>query len=180
MIFTDFFLAVFLVVLGTYFLFTSGSVAFLRFLKKRKKIYYRPSNQVTISGMLYRMKKNAAGLSNICIFSTMLLITLTCTVTLWTGMDQIAYYDYPYDMEASYSENSDVAEKAREKAAYLTAEGPREAMRLCPPPDWNLPTSSLSRCFCWMTITVWKGRIKVWGRTKCCCIPRDRLSGMTA
>ena len=112
MIFTDFFLAVLLVVLGTYFLFTSGSVAFLRFLKKRKKIYYRPSNQVTISGMLYRMKKNAAGLSNICIFSTMLLITLTCTVTLWTGMDQIAYYDYPYDMEASYSENSDLAEKA--------------------------------------------------------------------
>lgn len=120
MIFTDFFLAVLLVVLGTYFLFTSGSVAFLRFLKKRKNIYYRPSNQVTISGMLYRMKKNAAGLSNICIFSTMLLITLTCTVTLWTGMDQIAYYDYPYDMEVSYSENSDVAEKAREKAAELS------------------------------------------------------------
>ncbi len=120
MIFTDFFLAVFLVVLGTYFLFTSGSVAFLRFLKKRKNIYYRPSNQVTISGMLYRMKKNAAGLSNICIFSTMLLITLTCTVTLWTGMDQIAYYDYPYDMEASYSESSDVMEKAREKAAELS------------------------------------------------------------
>ena len=120
MIFTDFFLAVFLVVLGTYFLFTSGSVAFLRFLKKRKNIYYRPSNQVTISGMLYRMKKNAAGLSNICIFSTMLLITLTCTVTLWTGMDQIAYYDYPYDMEVSCSESSDVAEEAREKAAELS------------------------------------------------------------
>ncbi len=76
MIFTDFFLAVFLVVLGTYFLFTSGSVTFLRFLKARKSIYYRPANQVTISGMLYRMKKNAAGLSNICIFSTMLLIDL--------------------------------------------------------------------------------------------------------
>lgn len=120
MIFTDFFLAVLLVVLGTYFLFTSGSVAFLRFLKKRKNIYYRPSNQVTISGMLYRMKKNAAGLSNICIFSTMLLITLTCTVTLWTGMDQVDYYDYPYDMEASYSESSNVTEEAREKAQALS------------------------------------------------------------
>lgn len=120
MIFTDFFLAVFLVVLGTYFLFTSGSVAFLRFLKKRKNIYYRPANQVTISGMLYRMKKNAAGLSNICIFSTMLLITLTCTVTMWMGMDQIAYYDYPYDMQAVYSENSDVIEKAWEKAEELS------------------------------------------------------------
>ncbi len=130
MIFTDFFLAVFLVVLGTYFVFTSGSVAFLRFLKKRKNIYYRPSNQVTISGMLYRMKKNAAGLSNICIFSTMLLITLTCTVTLWTGMDQIAYYDYPYDMEASYPESSDVAEKAREKAAELSEEHGQGVWRL--------------------------------------------------
>lgn len=121
MIFTDFFLAVFLVVIGTYLLFTSGSVAFLRFLRKRKNIYYKPANQVTISGMLYRMKKNAAGLSNICIFSTMLLITLTCTVTLWTGMDQIAYYDYPYDLAAAYSENSDVIEKAGEKAEELSA-----------------------------------------------------------
>ena len=119
MIFTDFFLAVFLVILGTYFLFTSGSVAFLKFLKNRKSIYYRPANQVTISGMLYRMKKNAAGLSNICIFSTMLLITLTCTVTLWSGMDQIAYYDYPYDCQADYSEHSNVTEKAREKAEEL-------------------------------------------------------------
>lgn len=120
MIFTDFFLAVFLVVLGTYFLFTSGSVAFLQCLKKNKRFYYRPANQVTVSGMLYRMKKNAAGLSNICIFSTMLLITLTCTVTMWTGMDQIAYYDYPYDMQTAYSENSNVMETVREKAEALS------------------------------------------------------------
>ncbi len=119
MIFTSFFLAVFLVVVGTYFLFTSGSVAFLRFLKKRKKFYYRPANQVTISGMLYRMKKNAAGLSNICIFSTMLLITLTCTVTMWMGMEQIAFYDYPYDVEAFCLENGSVAESAQEKAQEL-------------------------------------------------------------
>lgn len=130
MIFTDFFLAVFLVVIGTYFLFTSGSVAFLRFLKARKGIYYRPDNQVTISGMLYRMKKNAAGLSNICIFSTMLLITLTCTVTLWTGMDQIAYYDYPYDVQAAYSEHSDVIEKAEEKAQELSVKYGQEIDRL--------------------------------------------------
>lgn len=130
MIFTDFFLAVLLVVLGTYFLFTSGSVAFLRFLKKRKKIYYRPSNQVTISGMLYRMKKNAAGLSNICIFSTMLVITLTCTVSLWMGMDQIAYFDDPYDVTAAYSENSDVIEKAEAKAEELAFKYGQKIKRL--------------------------------------------------
>lgn len=130
MIFTNFFLAVFLVVIGTYFLFTSGSVVFLNFLKKRKSIYYRPSNQVTISGMLYRMKKNAAGLSNICIFSTMLLITLTCTVTMWAGMDQIAYYDYPYDVEAAYSESSDVMDTAREKAEALSKKYGQRIKRL--------------------------------------------------
>lgn len=130
MIFTDFFLAVLLVVLGTYFLFTSGSVAFLKLLKKNKKVYYRPANQVTISGMLYRMKKNAAGLSNICIFSTMLLITLTCTVSLWMGMEQVAYYNDPYDVEAGYSEKSDVKEKAGEKAKELAEKYGQEIKRL--------------------------------------------------
>lgn len=130
MIFMDFFLAVLLVVIGTYLLFTSGSVAFLGFLKKRKGFYYRPVNQVTISGMLYRMKKNAAGLSNICIFSTMLLITLTCTITLWIGIDQIACYDYPYDLEASYSEHSNAADKAEEKLAELSEKYGLNAERL--------------------------------------------------
>lgn len=130
MIFTDFFLAVFLVVLGTYFLFTSGSAAFLKSLKQIKSFYYRPANQVTISGMLYRMKRNAAGLSNICIFSTMLLITLTCTVTLWMGMDQIAYYDYPYDLQAVYSENSDVIERAAKKARELSEKYGQAVKRL--------------------------------------------------
>lgn len=130
MIFTSFFLAVFLVVIGTYFLFTSGSVAFLQFLKKRKGFYYRPANQVTVSGMLYRMKKNAAGLSNICIFSTMLLITLTCTVTMWAGMDQIAFYDYPYDAEMLCLEDGSVAETAREKALELAAKYGRRIERL--------------------------------------------------
>lgn len=120
MIFTNFFLAVFLVVLATYLLFTSGSVAFLKWLKKRKRFYYRPANQVTVSGMLYRMKKNAAGLSNICIFSTMLLITLTCTFAMWFGMEDIAYFVYPYDVVAQYSENSDVVGEAEDKVVQLS------------------------------------------------------------
>ncbi len=101
-IFINFFLAVFLVVIGTYFLFTSGSVAFLKVLKKNNKIYYRPENFITISGMLYRMKKNAASLVNICIFSTMVIITLVCTSSLYFGLDEIVYFDYPYDMDVSF------------------------------------------------------------------------------
>lgn len=88
-VFMDFFVAVFFVIVGTYFLFTAGSIAVLRFLKKRKKFYYRPEHFVTVSGMLYRMKKNAASLSNICIFSTMVIITAVCTVVVYLDMDTI-------------------------------------------------------------------------------------------
>lgn len=104
-IFTDFFLAVLLVAAGTYFLFTSGSVAVLFFLKKRKNFYYRPENFITVSGMLYRMKKNAAGLVNICIFSTMVIITAVCTLSLYLGMPGINEYMYPYRLKAEFLES---------------------------------------------------------------------------
>lgn len=102
MIFINFFMAVFLVIIGTYFLFTSGSIAFLKWMKTRKRRYYRPENFITISGMLYRMKKSAASLSNICIFSTMALITLICTVALCAGLDGSTHFVYPYDLKLSY------------------------------------------------------------------------------
>ncbi|MBD5516758.1 MAG: hypothetical protein HDR06_19515 [Lachnospiraceae bacterium] len=102
MIFMNFFLAVFLVVIGTYLLFTSGSIAFLKWMKTRKRTYYQPENFITVSGMLYRMKKSAASLSNICIFSTMVLITLICTLSLWIGMDGCLHFTCPYDMTMSY------------------------------------------------------------------------------
>ncbi|MDE7248412.1 MAG: FtsX-like permease family protein, partial [Lachnospiraceae bacterium] len=104
-IFTDFFLAVFLVIIGTYLLFTSGSIVLLKMLKKRKKIYYKPKNFITISGMLYRMKKSAASLSNLCIFSTMVIITLVCTVSLYLGMDNILQFGFPYDLTVHYRED---------------------------------------------------------------------------
>lgn len=100
-IFLDFFLAVLLVSAGTYFLFTSGSIMLLRLAKKNKKIYYSPNRFITISGMLYRMKKNAASLSNICIFATMILITMTCTLALGRSMGKIESFDFPYDMVIS-------------------------------------------------------------------------------
>lgn len=105
MIFTDFFLAVFLVVVGTYFLFTSGSVAFLKGLKKNRRFYYREENFITVSGMLYRMKKSAASLSNICIFGTMAVVTVICTVSLYFGIPGMKHFVFPYDMEASFLES---------------------------------------------------------------------------
>jgi len=99
MIFVAFFLAVFMVIVGTYFLFTSGSIALLRFLKKNKNFYYKKSNYVTVSGMTYRMKKSAASLVNICIFSTMVIITLLCTVSLTLGEKAAIQFICPLDAE---------------------------------------------------------------------------------
>jgi putative ABC transport system permease protein len=105
-IFTNFFLAVFLVVFGTYFLFTSGSIAFLKRMRANKGFYYRSSNFVSISGMIYRMKKNAASLVNICIFSTMVMITIICTVSLYLGIPGVQKLRYPYDIRVDFKKAS--------------------------------------------------------------------------
>lgn len=101
-IFTDFFLAVFFVIIGTYFLFTSGSIVVLRFMKRRKALYYRSENFIAVSGMLYRMKKSAASLSNICVFSTMVIITVACTVTVYLGMEAIVTSRFGREFEVEF------------------------------------------------------------------------------
>lgn len=121
-IFTDFFLAVFFVIIGTYLLFTSGSIAFLRFFKRRKKYYYRAENFITVSGMLYRMKKNAASLSNICIFSTMVIITVVCTVVVYLDMNTIVTSGFSRELEVFFCGDGNVDEAGlREQAALLAA-----------------------------------------------------------
>ena len=105
-IFINFFLAVFMVVIGSHFLFTSGSIALLRTLKKKKNYYYKKEHFVTVSGMLYRMKRNASSLVNICIFSTMIIITLICTVTLFLSGNDILHFDSPYDGEYVFTDGS--------------------------------------------------------------------------
>lgn len=80
-----FFPAALLVIIGTYCLFQAGSIVFLKFLRKRKNFYYRPENFIAVSGMLYRMKQNAAGLFAIAILSTALLVVLSSAVSLYSG-----------------------------------------------------------------------------------------------
>lgn len=82
-----FFVAVVLVIIGTYCLFVAGSIAILKLLKKNRKIYYKPGNFTAISGMIYRMKQNAVGLANICVLSTMVLVMISGTVSLSVGME---------------------------------------------------------------------------------------------
>ena len=130
MIFIDFFLAVFLVVAGTYLVFTSGSVLILRILKKNKKFYYQKENFITVSGMLYRMKKNAAGLANICIFSTMVVITLICTVALYGGLEQITHYNYPYDIMLDFASGNLSREQIEEDAGEIIDRNEKQAVRI--------------------------------------------------
>lgn len=92
-----FFFAVLLVIAGTYFLFFAGSIAFLKILRKNKNYYYKARHFVSVSSMLYRMKRNAVGLANICILSTMVLVMLCSTVSLIIGEEDIIHRKYPND-----------------------------------------------------------------------------------
>ena len=93
----SFFVAVILVMIGTYCLFTAGSIALLKFLKSRRNFYYQPTHFTSISGLLYRMKQNAVGLANICILCTCVLVTLSSTICLYNGIqdsvDRQCYMD---------------------------------------------------------------------------------------
>lgn len=91
----SFFVAVVLVIIGTYLLFTSISVTFLKVMKKNKNYYYKTNHFISISGMMYRMKQNAVGLANICILSTMVLVMLSTTLSMWTSIDDIVDSQYP-------------------------------------------------------------------------------------
>ena len=130
-IFLNFFLAVALVIAGTSLLFSSGIIAFLRTLKRNKGYYYKKQNFVTVSGMLYRMRKSAASLSNICIFSTMVIITLLCTVSLYTGLDSITAYLYPYDanyrfVNESFTQRDEFQATIEQEAEANHVEIPRQ------------------------------------------------------
>ncbi len=90
-----YFLAVILVIIGTYCLFTAGSIALLKLLRNNKGFYYQTSHFIGVSGMLYRMKRNAAGLSNICILSTMVMVMISGTLALYLGQGEIIAARYP-------------------------------------------------------------------------------------
>lgn len=98
-----FFFAVLLVIIGTYALFTSGSIKLLKLLKKSTWFYYKPRNFVSIASMMYRMKQNAVGLATICILSTMVLVTLSSTLSLYLGASDMLRSLYPNDVAIHYS-----------------------------------------------------------------------------
>lgn len=90
-----YFLAVILVIIGTYCLFTAGSIALLKMLRKNRGFYYQTGHFIGVSGMLYRMKRNAVGLANICILSTMVMVMLSGTLALYLGQGELIAAQYP-------------------------------------------------------------------------------------
>ena len=90
-----YFIAVIMVILGTYLLFIAGSVALCKALQKNKRYYYKTNHFVSVSTMAYRMKRNGAGLASICILSTMVLVMVSCTVCLYFGMEDGMRTLYP-------------------------------------------------------------------------------------
>lgn len=93
-----FFAAVIMVVAATYLIFISGSVAFCKILQKNKRYYYQPNHFVSVSSMVYRMKRNGAGLASICILSTMVLVMLTSTGSMYIGAEDALAFQYPREI----------------------------------------------------------------------------------
>lgn len=94
-----FLVAVMLVIIGTYCLFTAGSIAFLKMLRKNKKYYYQTRHFTAVSGMIYRMKQNAVGLANICILSTMVLVIISTTVSMYIGLEDELNHRYAFELK---------------------------------------------------------------------------------
>ena len=116
---TLFFVAVLLVIIGTFALFTAGSIALLKLLRNNKKFYYNKRHFMAVSGMLYRMKQNAAGLASICILSTMVLVVISTTVSMYVGIHDELMARYPNDVCVTVDYNSVIDKSSEiEKAIF--------------------------------------------------------------
>ncbi len=121
-----------LVILATELLFTSGSIAALRALRFNKSLYYKTGNFIAIGGMFQRMRQNARSLATICILSTMFLVTVSGTLSLYLGQESILKTDHPYDVALRFDETIGVDDVsafgqalmklAEERAVLLSAD----------------------------------------------------------
>lgn len=119
-----FFVAVVMVILATYLLLIAGSVVFCRLLQKNKRFYYAPTHFVSVSSMVYRMKRNGAGLASICILITMVLVMISSTVSLYVGAEDSVNSNYPYDiaLEAALQSPDEFGEEQRRSCKEETLE----------------------------------------------------------
>lgn len=109
-----FFVAVTMVIIATYLLFIAGSVSLCKILQKNKKYYYKTNHFVSISSMVFRMKRNGAGLASICILCTMVLVMLSSTVCLYIGAEDSLRSRNPRDIQVTVK-----ADEYNEKAVNV-------------------------------------------------------------
>ncbi|MGX7069377.1 FtsX-like permease family protein [Gemella bergeri] len=113
---TSFFYAVMAVILGTYLIFMTVSIAVLKIMKNNKRYYYKPKHFISVSGLLYRMKRNAVGLANICILSTMVLVTMGATSTMYAGVNEAYENRYPRDISVGVRHsNKEIASEVQKE-----------------------------------------------------------------
>lgn len=110
-----FMVAVLMVIVATYLLFIAGSVAFCRLMQKKKNYYYKTRHFVSISSMVYRMKRNGAGLASICILSTMVLVMVSSTVCLYASIEGNLAKVYPQQFSVEMASGSSLEDKDREE-----------------------------------------------------------------
>lgn len=116
-----FFIAVILVIAATYLLFISGSVVFCRLLKRNKNYYYKPNHFISVSSMVYRMKRNGASLANICILLTMTLVMISSTASLYFGNESIIKAWYPNNINCNM-EFTNISEMNDENILFIRNE----------------------------------------------------------
>lgn len=120
--FQYYFVAVILVIIGTYCLFSAVSIAVLKLLRKNKKFYYKTGHFIGVSGMLHRMNRNAVGLANICILSTMVLVMVSGTLSLYLGIDDIMEQNNPSEIVMKLnSSDSELTEKLDSEKFFETS-----------------------------------------------------------
>lgn len=125
-----FLVAVLLVIIGTYALFTAGSIALLKMLRSNKKFYYQTRHFTAVSGMIYRMKQNAVGLANICILSTMVLVMISTTVSMYAGLNDELASRYNGDVSINVSYPSLPDQEERQAVRKALADGIKEQGRI--------------------------------------------------
>ena len=124
---TVFFFAVIAVIIGTYLVFMAVSITVLKIMKNNKNFYYKPKNFISVSGLLYRMKRNAVGLANICILSTMVLVTMGSTSALYAGMEKSYNERFPRQlMIAGYNSTSEKLKEIENNAKLSAKEAGTE------------------------------------------------------
>ena len=108
-----------LILFGTMFFFSSCSVVLLQALKRNDRYYYKARNFISVSGLIYRLKQNAKGLSNICILSTIVMVLATTTMALYVGQQEMISFRFPMETKIVVSNTEDVSQMLPQTVLHL-------------------------------------------------------------